>query len=90
MKIKTITVVAATTQDALAENGAAVEDTNCQNVNEAIRRAKYYLTNEYRIASESSQLLGYSQVLVNGECIHDFYASPSAKLDHWRMTTHKY
>jgi hypothetical protein len=69
---KEIVILAAKSQDEL-EKGADVEERNCLTVAEAKRRAKYFLTEEYRVASESSERLGYSQVLVNNECVADYF-----------------
>ncbi len=71
--IKTITVMAAKSQGALERYGADVENSHYETVNSAINAAKRYLTEEYRLMTESSERLGYSQVLVNGEVIHDFF-----------------
>lgn len=70
---KRITVLAATTIDTLESIGADVEDTHFETVQSAIRRARYLLTEDYRIASESSQCLGYSRVVVNDKCVADFF-----------------
>jgi hypothetical protein len=68
---KQITILAAATQDQLESKGADVEDTHCQTLAEAKRRAKYLLSAEYQIASESDERLGYARVLVDGECRYD-------------------
>lgn len=70
---KQIIVLAARSQEELAGNGADVEETHFETVAEAKKRAKYLLTDEARIAAEASELLGYSKVLVNGECVADFF-----------------
>jgi uncharacterized protein (DUF169 family) len=72
--MKQITVLAATTQESLERSGADVEQTHCETIAEAKRRARYYLTDDYRIACESTVLLGYAQVLVNGKCHSDFFS----------------
>jgi hypothetical protein len=69
-----ITVTAAKTQEALERDGAEFEHGPFETVKEAKQRAKYYLTEEYRIASESSERLGYAQVLFDGECQYNFFA----------------
>lgn len=76
MPTKSIVVLAATDQDSLATRGADVEDTQCLTLTEAKRRARYYLTDEYMQVSECSQRLGYSQVLLNGICVADFFFAP--------------
>lgn len=69
---KQIVVLAAVTQDQLENNGCDVE-CNCQTIAEAKKRAKYFLTEEYMHVAESSTMLGYAQVLVNGQCEYDFF-----------------
>ena len=70
MSAKQITVEAAWCQ-------AAVEQGQCDVVNEvdtikeAKAKARHYLTDEYRRASEASFRLGYARVMVNGECVFD-------------------
>jgi len=69
---KQITVVAAADQDSLEFNGADVAE-NSETVGAAKQRARYLLTEEYRLITESSARLGYAQVLVNGKCVADFF-----------------
>ena len=69
---KTIIVLAAVDQHSLQFKGADVEETHCETVGEAKARAKYVLTTEYQRITESSQKLGYSQVIVNGVCVADY------------------
>jgi hypothetical protein len=71
---KQIIVLAAGSQERLDSNGADVEEKHCETLTEAKRRARYLLTEEYRIASECSERLGYARVLVNGKCIADYGA----------------
>lgn len=73
--MKTITILAASSHDALQAKGADVEEKHCETLAEARKRAKYLLSEEYRIRSEASERLGYSQVVVNGECISDYFGS---------------
>lgn len=72
---KQITILAARSQDELETKGADVEDVHFETVAKAKARAKYLLTDEYRIVCEASEPLGYSKVLVNGECVADFFRS---------------
>lgn len=73
---KRIIVLAARTQDELDAKGADVEVRNgYDTIAEAKKRAKYFLTEEYRLVSEASERLGYSQVLVNGECVADYFGA---------------
>jgi hypothetical protein len=70
---KKIVILAAGSQDELENKGAAVaEDASDLTLKAAKARAKYYLTEEYRHVIEASERLGYSQVLVNGECVADY------------------
>jgi len=73
MREKQITVLAAADIDTLERMGADVEDRYFETLAAAKRRARYLLTKEYRVNSESSTRLGYSRVLVDGECIADFF-----------------
>ena len=70
---KQIVILAARTQEELRAKGADVEETQCLTVAEAKRRAKYFLTEEYRVACEASEKIGYSQVLVDGSCVADYF-----------------
>lgn len=69
---KQIVVIAAVSQEQLENDGCDVEQ-ECETVAEAKKRAKYYLTEEYMFSSESTTLLRYAQVKVNGEVRHDFF-----------------
>ena len=71
--MREITVLAALNQDSLETNGADVEQTNCETVKEAKIRARYYLTDDFMRVSESATRLTYAQVLINGECIYDYF-----------------
>lgn len=73
--MKIIKVVAASSLESLENDGADVEDCNIETIKAAKDRAKYLLTEEFRIASESSQRLGYARVLVNGECVADYFGN---------------
>jgi hypothetical protein len=72
-KQKQILVLAAETQETFEAQGARFEETHCETVAEAKKRAKYLLTVEYQNVIEASAPLGYSQVVVNGECLYDFF-----------------
>lgn len=74
----TYTVLAARDIETLESRGADVEETHCETGVEARRRARYLLTEEYRIASECSERMGYSRVVANGECIADYFAKDAA------------
>jgi len=72
-KPKVITVQAAVNQYALESNGADVEydvDTTL----EAKYRGRYYCTRDYMRDCESTVRLTYARVLVNGECVWDYFA----------------
>jgi len=70
---KTITVRAAETQEKMLNDGCDVDNNCCETLAEAKKRAKYYLSAEYMNRSESTVMMGYAQVLVNGECVADFF-----------------
>lgn len=77
---KRIVVVAAVSQDRLENDGCDV-DQECETIAEAKKRAKYYLTEEYMKSCESTTMLGYAQVLVDGKCEHDFFGPQSVSLN---------
>jgi hypothetical protein len=66
MKAKRIVMLAAPSQDELANNGASVEDWHCETIAEAKQRAKYWIGEGLG--------LGYAQVLVDDEVRFDFFA----------------
>lgn len=70
----TYVVLAAKDIETLENRGADVEEKHCETGVEARRRARYLLTEEYRVNSESSERLGYSRVLANGTCVADYFA----------------
>ena len=72
MATKRIVVVAAVSQQQLENDGCDV-DQECETIAQAKRRAKYYLTEEYMDACESTTLLGYAQIKVNGVVEYDFF-----------------
>lgn len=72
MKTKQITVEAARTQ-LQVEAGQCDVVQDFDTVKEAKDRAKYYLTDEFRQASEASERLGYARVLVDGNCVADYF-----------------
>jgi len=45
----------------------------CDTIGEARKRAKHYLTDEYQRVIESSEPMGYAQVVVNDECLADYF-----------------
>jgi hypothetical protein len=62
-----IKVLAARTQDETETKGADVEDAHFDMVAEAKKRAKYLLTEAFRLTGESADWLRFSQVLEKGE-----------------------
>jgi hypothetical protein len=70
---KTITVQAAANLDSLDNDGAAIV-MEFDTVKDARKHAQYYTSEAFRVASESSERLGYARVLVNGECVNDYFA----------------
>ncbi len=74
---KRIVVLAAVSQEQLENNGCDVEQ-ECETIAQAKKRAKYYLTAEYMNAAESTTMLRYAQVRVNGECLYDYFGKAAA------------
>lgn len=70
--MKKIVVRAAVSQEALENNGAAIEMEE-ETLKAAKTRARYYVTDAYAKASESSTALGYACVLVDGACVFDVF-----------------
>lgn len=70
---KQIIALAAVSQNQLENDGCDV-DQECETIAQAKRRAKYYLTGEYMRSCESTTMLGYAQVKVNGVVEYDFFA----------------
>jgi hypothetical protein len=64
---KQIKFLVSWTQDEIETKGTDVEDVYFDMVAEAKKRAKYLLTEAFRLAGESSDWRGFSQVLLNCE-----------------------
>lgn len=79
--MKKITVLAAVSQQQLEKNGCAV-DQECETIAQAKKRAKYYLTEEYMNACESTTMLQYSQVRVNDDVVYDFFGKDHVTINH--------
>ena len=75
MQYKRIVVLAARDQDTLERSGADVESDYFTNLVDAKRYARYVLTEQYQRVCEASERIGYAQVLVNGNCVYDVFAS---------------
>jgi hypothetical protein len=73
-RIKQITVRACRNVDSY-ERGWDVEQEHMLTMAEAKQKAKYYLTDAFMNACEASERLGYSQVLVNGEVMYDYFSN---------------
>ena len=73
MNTKTITVLAASTQRDVLEKNCDVEYTHFETLKEARERAKYILTDDHMRHIESSVPMNYSQVILNGECVSDYF-----------------
>lgn len=69
---KQIVVLAAESQEQMENLGCAV-DQECETIAQAKKRAKYYLTEEYMNSCESTTMLGYAQVKVNGVVEYDYF-----------------
>ncbi len=72
MNNKQITVLAAVSQEQLENDGCDVEQ-ECETIAQAKKRAKYYLTEEYMHSAESTTMLGYAVVKVDGVIEYDFF-----------------
>jgi hypothetical protein len=71
---------AARAQDELEAKGADVEDVHFETLAEAEKRAKYLLTETFRLTSESADRLGFSQVLVNGKWVSACLITPEVRM----------
>lgn len=80
MNTKTIEVRAARTQFAVVNHQCDIVD-SFDTIGEARRAAKYYLTDSYQQVIESSEPMRYSQVVVNSECVADFFRKGYSGLD---------
>lgn len=72
MNEKQIEVRAARTQEQVLNHQCDIVDT-FDTIGEAKKRAKHYLTDEYQRLVEMSEPLGYAQVVVDGECLYDYF-----------------
>lgn len=70
--MKTIFVLAGESQEDVL-NGQCSVSHECDTVKEARDRAKYVLTDAFQQSCEMARPLGYSQVVVNGECRYDYF-----------------
>lgn len=68
---KKIIILAAPSQEFLESNGAWVDET-ADTIADAKKRAKYFLTEDFMNACETTTRMGYAQVVVNGEVHSDF------------------
>lgn len=72
MQTKRIEVRAGYTQSAVLNDECDVVN-EFDTIGEAKRKAKYYLTDEYQHVIESSRPMQYAQVVVNGECLCEYW-----------------
>ena len=61
------------TPEELEANGYVYIDEMCQTLAEAKRRAKYCLTEDFRISGEMSEQFDYACVWADGEILWDFF-----------------
>lgn len=66
------TVLAGYSQEAVLSHQYD-EVIECDTIGEAKRKARYVLTDEYQRLVEASSPMTYSQVVVDGECLHDYF-----------------
>jgi hypothetical protein len=71
---KRIEVLAGYTQTDVLDGNIGVSYDYFDTIKEAKAEAKYLLTEDYRLIGEMSEPFKYAQVLVNGECLYDFFA----------------
>lgn len=70
--MKTIQVLAARTQEDVLNHQCDVVET-CDTIKEAKAQAKYVISDDFKAAAEMSEPLGYSQVVVDGQCLYDYF-----------------
>lgn len=66
------TVLAGYSQEAVLRHQCD-EVIECDTLGEAKRKARYLLTDEHQAAIESSRPLTYAQVVVDGQCLYDYF-----------------
>lgn len=68
------TVEAAYTQDQVLGRQCVVVENWHDTIKEAVSRAKYVLTEDFRRSGELNARLGYSRIInQDGECLRDFF-----------------
>lgn len=73
MRYKNITIFAGySTKE--RHGGWQYEDTFCETIKEAKKRAKYLLTEDYQRLGEMSEPFKYAQVVGDGDVLYEFYA----------------
>jgi hypothetical protein len=71
-KIRKIEVRAARTQSAVLNHQCDVVE-EFDTIGLAKRYARYYLTDTYQTVIESSEPMRYAQVVVDSECLYDYF-----------------
>lgn len=71
--MKTITVLAFQSWQDFHNQSGAVAESTFDTLREARARARYYLTDAFQASGELAAPLHYSQVLVDGECVSDYF-----------------
>ena len=78
--MKQIEVRVARTQEAVL-NHQCDDVRECDTIAEAKKFAKYALSKECQASCEMSEPMGYAQVIVDGECLYDYFSkAESARL----------
>lgn len=72
MANKIIEVRAARSQEDVLNHQCDIVD-QFDTIAEAKRKARYYLTDEYQQVIEASEPMRYAQVVVNDECLYDYF-----------------
>jgi hypothetical protein len=71
---KTIEVLASHTQTDVLNGQSNIYADHFDTLKEARAYAKRTLTEEFRVLIEASECQRYAQVLVDGECVNDYFA----------------
>ena len=70
---KNISIEAAQTQSQVL-NGQCDFVESCDSIKEAKARVKRIMSADWQALTEMSEPIRYAQILVNGECIYDYFA----------------
>jgi hypothetical protein len=74
MQNKKIEVLASQTQTQVLEGQCAIAENHFDSIKEAKARVKYVMSKQYQNVAEMSEPIRYAQIVVNGECLYDYFA----------------